>query len=126
MVQCRKRLRSSQKPTFTVLAVRRRGDRRVRANECGSTTLGCRSRPRDILCARTTVFSSAGKSQAHPLALLVIRRGFGCVALSFAQRNLLVLPSLFFLGPCACCPLSFSPVSTVIWLECHWILYAAG
>src|SRR6266481_6575865 len=84
-----------------------------------STTLPCQSGPRDILCARTTVFSSAAKSQACPLALLVIRRGFGCVALSFAQRNLLVLLSLFLLAPCACCPLSFSPVSTVIWLECH-------
>jgi hypothetical protein len=88
--------------------------------------LACRSGPCDILCARTTVFSSATKSQAYPLASLVIRRGFGCVALSFAQRKLLVLPSLFFLGPCACCPLSFSPVSTVIWLECHWILLCGG
>jgi hypothetical protein len=70
--------------------------------------------------------SSSAKSQAYPLALLVIRRGFGCVALSFAQRNLLVLLSLFFLAPCACCPLSFSPVSTVIWLECHWILLCGG
>src|SRR5262249_38806173 len=51
----------------------------------------------------------------YPLALLVIQRGLGCVALSFAQRNLLVLLSLFFLAACACCPLSFSPVSTVIW-----------
>jgi hypothetical protein len=84
-----------------------------------STTLACRSGPRDILCARTTFFGSAAKSQACPSALLVIRRGFGRIALSFAQRNLLVLLSLFLLAPCACCPLSFSPVSTVIWLECH-------
>src|SRR5260370_7948544 len=58
----------------------------------------------------------------HALALLVIRRGFGCGPIGFAQRKLLILLSLLFLGPCARCPLSFSPVSTVIWLECHWIL----
>ena len=86
----------------------------------------CRSGACNILCARTTVFSSAATFQAYPLALLVIRRGFGCVALSFAQRNLLVLLSLFFLAACACCPLSFSPVSSVIWLECHWILLCGG
>jgi cold shock protein len=68
-----------------------------------------------------TVFTNAAKSRACPLALLVIRRGSGCGALSFAQRKLLILLSLFFLGPCARCPLSFSPVSTVVWLECHWI-----
>ena len=65
--------------------------------------------------------SPAAKSRAHPLVLLVIRRGFGCGAISFAQRNLLILLSLFFLGPCARCPLSFSPISTVIWLERHCI-----
>jgi hypothetical protein len=71
-----------------------------------STTLACRSGPRDILCARTTFFGSAAKSQACPLALLVIRRGFGRIALSFAQRNLLVLLSLFLLAPC-CLPAYF-------------------
>jgi len=65
--------------------------------------------------------SPAAKSRAHPLVLLVIRRGFGCGAISFAQRNLLILLSLFFPGPCARCPLSFSPISTVIWLERHCI-----
>src|SRR5215510_423440 len=53
--------------------------------------------------------------------LLLIRRGFGCLALGFAQRSLLLLFSLFFLGACACCPLSLGPVSTVIRLECHWL-----
>ena len=49
--------------------------------------------------------------------MLGIRQGvgFGCAALSFAKRSLLVLPSLFFLGPCARRSLSFSPVSPVIW-----------
>ena len=56
-----------------------------------------------------------------PGRLLLIRRGFGCVALGFAQRSLLLLFSLFFLGACACCPLSLGPVSTVIRLECHWL-----
>jgi len=59
---------------------------------------------------------------AYPLALLLIRWDFDLIALSFAERSLLVFLSLFFLAPCACCPLSLSPVSTVIWLECHWIL----
>jgi hypothetical protein len=80
--------------------------------------------------AGSATFSAQGpRSLATPLnleptrlALLVIRWDFGCVALSFAQRKLLLLPSLFFLGPCARCSLSFSPVSTVIWLECNWIL----
>jgi hypothetical protein len=59
--------------------------------------------------------------------LLLIRRGFGCLALGFAQRSLLLLFSLFFLGACACCPLSLGPVSTVIRLECYWLPpYAAG
>src|SRR5262249_61607296 len=59
--------------------------------------------------------------------LLLIRRGFGCLALGFAQRSLLLLFSLFFLGACACCSLSLGPVSTVIRLECHWLPpYAAG
>src|SRR5262249_45409399 len=53
--------------------------------------------------------------------LLLIRRGFGCLALGFAQRSLLLLFSLFFLGACACCSLSLGPVSTVIRLECHWL-----
>src|SRR5262249_56554310 len=51
--------------------------------------------------------------------LLLIRRGFGCLALGFAQCGLLLLFSLFFLGACACCSLSLGPVSTVIRLECH-------
>jgi hypothetical protein len=116
----------SQKRTFAALAARRRGNRRVRANECGAR--------RWLAGAGPAVFSAQGPRslaaplnlEPYPLALLVIRRGFGCVALSLAQRNLLVLPSLFFLGPCACCPLSFSPVSTVVWLECHWILLCGG
>src|SRR6266404_570569 len=91
----------------------------------------CWGGPCDILCVRTTVFGSAAKSRAYPSALLVIsplviRRGFCCVALSLAKRNLLVLLSLFLLGPCACCPLSFNPVSAVIWPECHWFLSCGG
>jgi hypothetical protein len=54
------------------------------------------------------------------------RRGFGCLALSLAQRSLLVLLSLSFLGARACRPRSFGPVSTVIRLECHWILLIMG
>jgi hypothetical protein len=54
-------------------------------------------------------------------ALLVIRRDFRCLALSFAQRSLLVPNSLFVLGSCARRPLSFSPVSAVVWFESHWI-----
>ena len=72
------------------------------------------------------VFSGAAESQDHASALLVIRRGFGCAALRLAERNLLVLPSLFFLAPCACGSLSFSPVSPVIWLECHEVLLCGG
>ena len=63
---------------------------------------------------------------AYPLALLLIRWDFDRIALSFAERSLLVFLSLFFLAACACRPLSFSPVSTVIWLECHWILLCGG
>jgi hypothetical protein len=61
------------------------------------------------------------KLAACRLALLVVHRGFGSSALSFAQRSLLLLPSLFILSSCARCPLSFSSVSAVIWLECHLI-----
>jgi hypothetical protein len=90
----------------------------------------CRGGPCGTLCTETTVFSGAAKSQDSALALLVIRRGFGfrfvCAAFSFAQRSLLVLPFLFFLGPCACCSLSFSPVSPVVWLECHEVLSCGG
>jgi hypothetical protein len=39
---------------------------------------------------------------------LLIRRGFGCLALGVAQRSLLLLSSLLFLGACACCPLSLA------------------
>src|SRR5262249_39657445 len=60
---------------------------------------------------------------ACPLVLLVVHRGFSSGALGFAQRSLLFLSSLFVLGSCARCPLSFSPVSAVIWLECHWISF---
>ena len=35
------------------------------------------------------------------LALLIIRRCFGRIALSFAQQSLFVLLILFFLAPCA-------------------------
>src|SRR5262249_61719139 len=52
---------------------------------------------------------------------LLIRRGFRCLALGFAQGSLLLLFSLLFLGACAGCPLSLGPVSTVIRLECHWL-----
>ncbi len=54
--------------------------------------------------------------------MFVIRRGFGCGALSFAQRSFLVLLSLFLFALCACRPRSFSSISSVIWFECHWIL----
>lgn len=56
-----------------------------------------------------------------PTTLRVIRRGFSCVALSFAQRSLLVPPSLFLLGSGARRPLSFCPIPAVVRFECHWI-----
>jgi hypothetical protein len=61
------------------------------------------------------------KPAACPLVLLVVHRSFSSGALGFAQRSLLLLSSLLVLGSCARRPLSFSPVSAVIWLECHWI-----
>src|SRR5262244_102692 len=75
----------------------------------------------DILCAAMAVFRGTSSPSRLPGRLLLIRRGFGCLALGFAQRSLLLLCSLFFLGACACCPLSLGPVSTVIRLECHWL-----
>jgi Sigma-70 factor, region 1.2 len=53
---------------------------------------------------------------------LIIGRRFAFGTLSFAPRNLFFLLSLFFLAPCACCSLSFGPVSTVVWLKWHRIL----
>jgi cold shock protein len=60
------------------------------------------------------------------LVIRLTRRGFGRVTLSFAQRSLLLFLFLPFLAPRAVSPLSFSPISTVIWLECHWILRCGG
>src|SRR5215510_10253449 len=92
---------------------------------------GCRSLTRptpesdrrscDILCTAMAVYRGTSNPSRLPGRLLLIRRGFGCLALGFAQRSLLLLFSLFFLGACACCPLSLGPVSTVIRLECHWL-----
>ena len=48
------------------------------------------------------------------------RPDFG--ALGFAQRDLLVLLSLFLLAPSACRPRSLGSISSVIWLECHGVL----
>ena len=59
-------------------------------------------------------------------SLFVIRRSFSCVALGFAQCSLLLPLSLLVLGSCARRPLSFSPVSTVIRLECHRISLFCG
>ena len=53
----------------------------------------------------------------HPAGLR-LRRAQPCAAQ--------LLLSLFLLGPCACCPLSFNPVSAVIWPECHWFLSFGG
>jgi cold shock protein len=58
--------------------------------------------------------------------LFVIRRDFRRLALGFAQRSLLVPHSLFVLGSCARCPLSFSPVSPVVWFEGHWFSVKCG
>src|SRR6516225_1391499 len=74
-----------------------------------------------ILCTAMAVFRGISSPSRLPGRLLLIRRGFGCLALGFAQRSLLLLFSLFFLGAYACCPLSLGPVSTVIRLECHWL-----
>src|SRR6266540_1321240 len=41
-------------------------------------------------------------------------------ALSFAQRSLLVLLSLFLFASRPCRSRSFSSISSVVWLECHW------
>src|SRR5262249_51298744 len=90
---------------------------------------GCRSltRPRPksdrrschILCTAMAVFRGISSPSRLPRRLLLIRRGFGCLALGFAQRSLLLLFSLFFLGACACCPLSLAPVGAVIGLKCQ-------
>jgi hypothetical protein len=57
---------------------------------------------------------------------LFVGRGFRCLALGFAQCSLFIPNSLFVLGSCARCPLSFSPVSPVIWFECHWFSVMCG
>jgi len=51
-----------------------------------------------------------------------IRRRPDFGALGFAQRNLLVLLSLFLLAPSTCRPRSLGSISSVIWLECHGVL----
>jgi len=48
------------------------------------------------------------------------RPDFG--ALGFAQRDLLVLLSLFLLAPSTCRPRSLGSISSVIWPECHGVL----
>src|SRR5262249_843291 len=73
----------------------------------------------DILRTTTVVFCGTGNASRLPGRLLLIWRGFGCFALPFPQRSLLLLFSLFFLGARAGCPLSLGAVSTVIRLKCH-------
>jgi len=60
------------------------------------------------------------------LVMLVIWRVFRFIAFRFAQRSFLVLLSLLFFATRACRPLSFGAISTVVWLECHWLLICAG
>ena len=54
--------------------------------DADSTTLACRSGPRDILCARTTVSSNAAKSRTYPFSFacdpvgLRLRRAQLCAA----------------------------------------------
>ena len=75
---------------------------------------------RDILCTGIAVFRGTSNLQGCPVVCFS-SGGASAIALGFAQRSLLLLFSLFFLGACACCPLSLGPVSTVIRLECHWL-----
>jgi hypothetical protein len=56
------------------------------------------------------------------LNLLIIRASFVCGTFSFALRMLFVFFPLFFLAAGAGCPLSLSPISTVVWLKCHRLL----
>jgi hypothetical protein len=56
------------------------------------------------------------------LVLVVVRRIGRWIALSFALRSFFVLFSLFFLAAGPRCPLSFGPISPVIWLKRHHIL----
>lgn len=51
--------------------------------------------------------------------MLFIPGSFGRLALSFAQRDFLILLLLLFFAPRPCCALPFSAVSTVIRFECH-------
>jgi hypothetical protein len=55
----------------------------------------------------------------HIARLLVIRKGFCCGTRSFALGSFFVLFTSLFLAACARCPFSFSPISTVVRLECH-------
>jgi hypothetical protein len=55
-------------------------------------------------------------------SLIVIRRRFEWGAFGFALRGFFLFFSLFFLPASTRCPLPFSPISTVVWLECHVIL----
>src|ERR1700738_64507 len=52
-----------------------------------------------------------------------VSRRFDRVTLGFALRSFFVLSSLFFFAPRARCSLSFSPISAVVWLECHRNLF---
>src|SRR5215469_7116529 len=94
------------------------GRGRTRARGCRPDAESDR-RSCHILCTAMAVFRRTSSPSWLPGRLLLIRRGFGCLALGFAQRGLLLLFSLFFLGACACCPLSLGPVSAVIRLKCH-------
>jgi hypothetical protein len=47
------------------------------------------------------------------------RRWFGFGVRGFAQRGLLILPSLFIFVLGARCPRSLSSISSIIWLERH-------
>src|SRR5262249_50343823 len=51
--------------------------------------------------------------------LLVTRERFLCGTRSFALRGFFLLYTLLFLAARACCPPSFSSISTVVWLEWH-------
>src|SRR5438045_3823459 len=102
---------------------------RRRACGCARTVRrACRSatRPMPEAIAETSLpgkwrCSANQKPSTLPGHFLLIRRGVGGLTLGFAQRSLLLLFSLFFLGACACHPLSLGPVSTIIRLECHWL-----
>ena len=68
--------------------------------------------------AEPVTFKAALSFASHPAGLPLPRARF-CAAQP--SPPFFFVFSLFFLGACACCPLSLGPVSTVIRLECHWL-----